>query len=258
MKLPRLKLVTFDVTDTLLQFRSSLGKQYSEIGLKHGVFCNEDALTSNFKANWYHLRKEHPNFGKNSIGWYDWWNEMVFRTFKAADLSIDDKKLKLISSDLIELYMSSQCWSQCYGTLGILSYLRNTGVKLGVISNFDERLSNLLENTHIRHYFNFIVTSYAVGFEKPDVQIFQEAFKKSQIENLKPYECLHIGDTAGVDYIGAKNANWNGALVNKDSVEQITEKYSTINPRDIYGNLYELHKYLLESNCRISDESLKT
>lgn len=50
--LGRLRLITFDVTNTLLQFRSSPGKQYGEIGALFGVRCNNNDLVTNFKANW--------------------------------------------------------------------------------------------------------------------------------------------------------------------------------------------------------------
>lgn len=50
--LGRLRLITFDVTNTLLQFRSSPGKQYGEIGALFGVRCDNNDLVTNFKSNW--------------------------------------------------------------------------------------------------------------------------------------------------------------------------------------------------------------
>lgn len=50
--LGRIRLITFDVTNTLLQFRGSPGKQYGEIGALFGVLCDNADLAKNFKANW--------------------------------------------------------------------------------------------------------------------------------------------------------------------------------------------------------------
>lgn len=247
MNLSRLRLITFDVTDTLLQFKNSLGKQYSEIGALHGVICDKKALAANFKTHWYQLKKEHPNFGRSTgIGWEEWWKLIVFRTFKDADLNADDQKLELVSTNLIQLYNSADCWQQCYGVLGLLSYLRNRDMTLGVVSNFDERLPALLENTRLRHYFKFVLASYTAGFEKPDKRIFEAAVKMAQIQNLKPEECLHVGDTVALDYIGAIKAGWNGALIQDLNFNEIKEKYQEIDPDHVYRNLYDLHKYFAE------------
>lgn len=52
MSLSRFRLITFDVTDTLLKFRSSPGKQYGELGALFGVLCDNNELATNFKSNW--------------------------------------------------------------------------------------------------------------------------------------------------------------------------------------------------------------
>lgn len=52
--LSRFRLITFDVTDTLIKFRTAPGKQYGEIGALFGV--NQDDhhdLVANFRANWW-------------------------------------------------------------------------------------------------------------------------------------------------------------------------------------------------------------
>lgn len=51
--LNRFRLITFDVTDTLLQFRTSPGKQYGEIGALFGARCDNNELAKNYKANWW-------------------------------------------------------------------------------------------------------------------------------------------------------------------------------------------------------------
>lgn len=119
---------------------------------------------------------------------------------------------------LLDLYKTSSCWQLCYGTVEILNFLKlqkqfgsqngkfEQQFKLGIISNFDSRLDVLLRNMKLYHYFDFVLSSYQVGFEKPDKEIFRSAMKFSELEGLKPEECLHIGNTPVTDYFGAKNA----------------------------------------------------
>lgn len=46
------RLITFDVVDTLIQFRTAPGKQYGEFGAMFGILSDNNSLVSNFKANW--------------------------------------------------------------------------------------------------------------------------------------------------------------------------------------------------------------
>lgn len=249
MNLSRLRLITFDVTDTLLKFRSSPGRQYGEIGALYGVLADDNALAANFKAHWYKLNKEHPNFGLTTgLGWENWWKHIIAGTFQDSKFNINDKKLDAISKHLIDLYRTSNCWQQCFGTLGLLTYLRSKKVPLGIISNFDPRLTQTLQNTKLLPHFGFVITSYEVGFEKPDKRIFEEAMKASGIKDLKPEECLHIGDTPILDYFGAKNCGWNAILVHDKSYEQLKEKYGDVDRERVFASLYDLHKHFVDTS----------
>lgn len=72
------RLITFDVVDTLIQFRTAPGKKYGEIGAMFGVLADNNLLVSNFKSNWNHMNRAHPNFGlKTKIGYKEWWRRVV-------------------------------------------------------------------------------------------------------------------------------------------------------------------------------------
>lgn len=119
-----------------------------------------------------------------------------------------------------------------------------------MISNFDPRLSTTLDNTKLRHFFDFILTSYEVGTEKPDKEIFQEAMRRSNIPDLKPEECLHIGDTAMTDYYGARNSNWNAFLVHERSPEELKAKYEKLDLNHVFSSLLHVHKHFMDSHAK--------
>ncbi|XP_019873665.2 rhythmically expressed gene 2 protein [Aethina tumida] len=259
MNLSRLRLITFDVTNTLLKFRSAPGQQYGEIGAMYGVLCDRDSLSANFKAHWRKMNQEHPNFGLNSgLGWEKWWQMIVKGTFKDSRFNLDDKKLDAIASHLIDVYKTSACWQPCYGTQELLSFLRNRNVTMGIISNFDPRLGATLSNTKLRHFFEFILTSYEVGVEKPDPRIFHKAMEESKLKNLQPDECLHVGDTTALDYYGAKNSGWHGVLIDDRSAESIRKKYPDVDVSHVFPSLYDLHKYFVKTdNKDLSAQSIR-
>lgn len=73
MNLSTIRLVTFDVTGTLLKLRTAPGQQYGEIGAMYGVVADNNILSRNFKEQWKRMNKEHPNFGLESgLGWQNW------------------------------------------------------------------------------------------------------------------------------------------------------------------------------------------
>lgn len=237
----KLKLITFDITDTLLSFRKAPGQYYADIATKYDVKCDGIELSNNFRTHFKDMAKTHPNFGLTTgLGWERWWKELITKTFKQCDPTIDLQKLDTISTNLINDYKTFSCWKHCKGALDLLSYLKHKGFTLGVISNFDPRLNETLENARIRHYFKFIVSSYNVGVEKPHSEIFKFAIKCSNIKALSSDECLHVGDSYLLDYEGAKNAGWNAALI--DTKNQYgNEDY-------VFLSLFELHQYVAKGD----------
>ena len=92
------------------------------------------------------------------------------------------------------------------GMKEFLEYLKNNGIRTGVISNIAyaaavvvERINRLLpENA-----FEFIITSSNYMFRKPNKRIFDLALEKAE---LAPEDVWYIGDQYECDIKGALNA----------------------------------------------------
>ena len=56
-----------------------------------------------------------------------------------------------------------------------LKLLKSAGLRLAVISNWDERLVPLLERLDLAHYFEVTFVSSVVGAPKPAAKIFNKA-----------------------------------------------------------------------------------
>ena len=92
------------------------------------------------------------------------------------------------------------------GMKEFLEYLKNNGIRTGVISNIAyasavvaERINSLLpENA-----FEFIITSSNYMFRKPDRRIFDLALEKAE---LAPEDVWYIGDQYECDIKGALSA----------------------------------------------------
>lgn len=215
MNLANIRLITFDVTNTLLNFRVPVALKYAEVAQKHGIVCEKDVLTKNLNSVMKNMMKDHPNFGRaTKLGWRNWWRTVVVSTFETTSPSTDKLKLEAIADVLIKTFETEDCWEVTVGSEDLLSFLRNTHVTMGVISNFDPRLNTLLTNMKLRRYFSFVLTSYDVGFEKPRPEIFNEAVRVCGINDINSRECLHIGDNLAKDYYGATGCGWQAVLLN--------------------------------------------
>ena len=92
--------------------------------------------------------------------------------------------------------------------------LKERKIILGVISNWDSRLTSTLDSLELTDHFKFILPSAVVGSAKPDKKIFAEAIRLSGVE---PHEACHIGDEVKADFNGARNAGIHAILLDRDN-----------------------------------------
>ena len=95
-------------------------------------------------------------------------------------------------------------------TPGVLRALRERGFTLGVISNADGRISTLLKDSGIAHFFEVVIDSHVVGVEKPDPRIFQLALEQIKTPAA---QTLFIGDLYSADVVGAERAGLQAILL---------------------------------------------
>lgn len=100
------------------------------------------------------------------------------------------------------------------GAIELLDYLKNK-YTLSIVSNgFVEVQYIKLRRSGLLPYFTHIFLSEEIGYQKPDIRFFQAVLAKI---DAKSSECLLIGDNLQTDIQGAKNANINAILYQKDN-----------------------------------------
>jgi len=68
--------------------------------------------------------------------------------------------------------------------------------------------------TAVAPYISYSINADDVSAAKPDHKMFQVIAQRA---NLNASQCLYIGDDAGVDVIGASNADWDCIWLNRDN-----------------------------------------
>ena len=114
-----------------------------------------------------------------------------------AELGIADDA---ICADLVSRTRVSANWCNLRpGTRKVLQRLGGT-YRLGVISNSDGKIAEILDRCGIADCFETIIDSGIVGAEKPAAAIFEVAIRSL---GVTPCESLYVGDVYSVDYLGA-------------------------------------------------------
>ncbi len=96
--------------------------------------------------------------------------------------------------------------------LPVLRDLKETGLVLGVISNFEEWLGRLLARLGVDGLLDFQVVSGVEGVEKPDPAIFELALARA---GLPADECVYVGDSPAFDTGPAEALGMRGVLIDR-------------------------------------------
>jgi HAD superfamily hydrolase (TIGR01509 family) len=131
----------------------------------------------------------------------------MYYTQMFADIGLKDDAL---CDDLVNSIRNSANWDQILpGTFDKLQQIARQ-FQVGVISNADGRIEDVLRRCEIAECFLSITDSGLVGYEKPHPEIFRQALGSL---NVKPEESLYVGDMYSVDYLGATGAGMQAVLM---------------------------------------------
>jgi HAD superfamily hydrolase (TIGR01509 family) len=127
-------------------------------------------------------------------------------------LEMDDGELK---GELISLARTSANWNRLAD--GAQATLRELGrqYRLGVISNSDGGILELLTQLRIHDLFQCVTDSGIVGHEKPEARIFLAAIEAL---GVPAHEAVYVGDIYSVDYMGAKAVGMKAILMDAAGV----------------------------------------
>ena len=96
--------------------------------------------------------------------------------------------------------------------LATLDRLDGAGLRMGVVSNFEEWVERLLESLGVTRYFDVRVISGVEGVEKPDPKIFKLALERMDVG---PEESVHVGDSPQFDVEPAASVGMTGVLLDR-------------------------------------------
>ena len=96
--------------------------------------------------------------------------------------------------------------------IGVLEELEERGVRLGLVSNFEEWLERLLEALDVTRFFEVRVISGSEGIEKPDPRIFHVALERAGVAAGRS---VYVGDNVHFDIEPAEKIGMLAVLLDR-------------------------------------------
>lgn len=199
-----IRAVTFDVGGTLIEPYPSVGAVYAAVAREHGHELCPDTLTRQFAEYWAGC----TNFGYTRADWH----EAVRHSFRGR-MEVS----QALFDRVYDRFAEAGAWRLYEDALPAIEALAGRGIRLAVISNWDERLEPLLIDLGLRGLFELVAVSGVIGAHKPDERIFQHALAGLK---LQPGEVLHVGDSWREDVEGAQRAGLRAARIRRGGPER--------------------------------------
>jgi len=234
MRNGRINTIFFDAADTLFYIERGLGNTYASVAKKYGG----DPHPENLKKAFSKAFTSAPPLAFGSVSDEErkvleknYWRDIVENVYKDVGMF---EEFDAHFDELFEVFRS-EAWAIFPETKGVLGSLKEKNYKLGIISNFDSRVYDVMNALEIHKYFDTLVISSEAGYAKPDPNIFHLALKEMDVD---PKECLHIGDNIQNDFHGARALGIQALLLDRE------DEYESIGDQHKIINLEEIHKFI--------------
>jgi len=204
----RLKLVSFDVWDTLLSIRAfyqSVASELAKITNKDSAFL-EKRLIEGYKR----IREI-----RRAGGFDD--KRIVSMTLNAIAkfLNVDSKAVTMAIFNAAEKHPAEQYLIE--GAKEAVSSIKSFDLKIITVGNvvfWPGKINKvLLEKAGLSEFIDRQFYADEVGILKPNPEIFRKALSES---NVQPEEALHVGDSLFEDFAGAITARMGAVLIDRN------------------------------------------
>lgn len=129
----------------------------------------------------------------------------------ARRLGIEEEAESLARA-VYDEFGKAERWRAYDDVVPAFTRLRESGVKVGIISNWDSRLATVLDGLGLSELIDTMVCSADVGLHKPDPRIFELACARL---DLDPGACAHVGDHFYSDVLGARAVGMHPVLIDR-------------------------------------------
>ncbi|MEM4270750.1 MAG: HAD-IA family hydrolase [Candidatus Pacearchaeota archaeon] len=212
------KFVYLDVGETLLHLVKHPYEIYGSVLQRHGLL-QEIVGDKKFFIEQFHIAMKEMSSKPNPElkdrytihpgGQDGWWTELIDLFLQKIHSPFIKPSLE-VYQEIFAIFENPNLWKVNSGFEDLLSFAKENQIGLGIISNWDLRLRNLLERKNLISYFNPVLISAEFGYEKPSLKIFLHA---QELVGLESSQLFYVGDKPELDYYPPKKLGWNAFLI---------------------------------------------
>ena len=199
----KFRAVLFDAAETLFTTRGSVGEIYGSIAHQYGSEASAAAIQAAFVRQFR---------GAGPLSIQDqkrWWKDVLYRVFSEVGMV---NNFDRFFDQVYDRFRDSEGWVLFPETVEVLAELKRRKLKVGVISNFDDRAYSVMRSLNILHFFDAVTLSSETGYCKPNREIFDAAV---QALAMPPSEILLVGDSLHDDVEAAIRAGLSAILIDR-------------------------------------------
>lgn len=204
-----LQAVTFDFYNTLVLHRAGTGRgrAYQEYLSAAGLACDAWEHQVLYDVFEFYAASYNPALAEEAKGVF--WEEFTRRLFERTHVRGSKATDYTEHAPVIRDIMGPNAFVTFDESLDVLRALKEAGLRLGVISDWQKGLMHFCDELGLGPYLDVVVASGDVGYQKPDPRLFQAAQERM---GIAPAKILHVGDRLA-DVEGAKAAGFAAALL---------------------------------------------
>ena len=216
-----IRVVFFDMGDTLTTILPSWETLYVNACARHGIHVAHDALVAATREVFGALDADESRMTYEATEEADqrYYQEINGAILRRAGAPMN-AQMRTILEHLQREFETPAHFHLFPDAIPTLERMRNAGYRLGIISNWSWNLPDLCDGLRITDYFEHIVTSARVGASKPHRAIYDYALHWF---GAQPEECVQIGDNAVADVAGARAVGMHGILIDRRGREHTAD-----------------------------------
>lgn len=194
-----------------------VGEVYAEFAGRYGCKTDPGPLELEFRELFFRLSGELDGSPEGKMVTPEqeraWWKHLVKKLFDCHGGVPDFDRF---FDELHSYFAHPDIWVMYPEVPAALEGLISAGIRLAIVSNWDNRLPRLVERFGLDRKMGAVVVSAIEGVSKPDEGIFRVALERM---SAAPEEVVHVGDSLRDDVWGARRAGMRAVWLRRGGLE---------------------------------------
>lgn len=204
----KIDTIVFDFGYTLAHFTPSRVERCLKVLQKLGFNHSEKEIVNVYDC----IDQTYPQKASQIVTeadkerYYDNYNELLAKGLRVHS---EREKFNILMQ---EEFSREKQWLIFDDVVPTLEALNKNKIKLYILANWDKSLREKCERNNIEKFFSGIYSSWEIGVDKPDPEIF---FKFINMTMIDPQKAKYVGDSYTLDVIPSRQAGFKAVLLNR-------------------------------------------